>query len=112
MVFLIATLIDTTNLDNKVFEIAKKLNCLVCLGESVAYSQSDLAVDMRNKIKQMLKEGKSEKEILDYFVSIYGESILAEPPKKGIYNFLWIMPYLILIISFFGILIYFFSKRK
>jgi cytochrome c-type biogenesis protein CcmH len=60
----------------------------------------------------MLKEGKSEREILDYFVSIYGESILAEPPKKGIYNFLWIMPYLILIISFFGILIYFFSKRK
>ncbi len=107
MVFLIATLVDTTNLDNKVFEIAKKLNCLVCLGESVAYSQSDLAIDMRNKIREMLKEGKSEKEVLNYFVSVYGEQVLAEPPKRGIFKFLWLMPYVVLIISFIGILIYF-----
>ncbi|MEO0202386.1 MAG: cytochrome c-type biogenesis protein CcmH [candidate division WOR-3 bacterium] len=111
MVLLIALSIDSINLDNKVFEIAKKLNCLVCPGESVAYSQSELAVDMRNKIREMLKDGKSEKEILDYFVSVYGEKVLSEPPKEGIFNFLWIFPYFILFISFIGILIYFYTRK-
>ncbi|MCS7244657.1 MAG: cytochrome c-type biogenesis protein CcmH [candidate division WOR-3 bacterium] len=111
MVFIIFS-IDTINLDNKVFEIAKKLNCQVCAGENVAYSQSDLAVDMRNKIRELLREGKTEKEILDYFVSVYGEQVLAEPPKKGFFNFLWIIPNVVIILSILGILLYFAIKKK
>ncbi|MEO0143617.1 MAG: cytochrome c-type biogenesis protein CcmH [candidate division WOR-3 bacterium] len=111
MVLLIALSLDSLSLENKVFEIAKKLNCLVCPGESVAYSQSELAIDMRNKIRELLKEGKSEKEILDYFVSIYGENVLSEPPKEGIFNFLWIFPYVILVVSFLGIIIYFYTRK-
>lgn len=111
MVLIIFSL-DTLNLDNKVFEIAKKLNCQVCAGENVAYSQSDLAVDMRNKIREMLKQGKTEEEILNYFVSIYGEQVLAEPPKKGFFNFLWIIPNVVIVLSILGIILYFIIKKK
>ena len=106
------TPVDTAGIDDRVFQIAEKLKCLVCAGETVAYSQSDLARDMRLKIKELLLEGKSEKEILDYFVSIYGEEVLAEPPKKGFFSLIWIMPWVVFALSIMGIIYYVMTREK
>ncbi len=106
------TPVDTAGIDDRVFQIAEKLKCLVCAGETVAYSQSDLARDMRLKIKELLLEGKSEKEILDYFVGIYGEEVLAEPPKKGFFSLIWIMPWVVFVLSIVGVIYYVMTREK
>ena len=104
--------IDTLTIDDQVFRIAEKLKCLVCAGETVAYSQSDLARDMRLKIKELLLEGKTEKEILDYFVSIYGEEVLAEPPKRGFFSLIWILPWVVFVLSILGVIYYVMTREK
>lgn len=76
----------------RVFEIASKLRCPVCTGESVAQSASPTAVQMRELIAQKLAAGESEAQILDYFVARYGEWILLEPPRHGIYLVVWLLP--------------------
>lgn len=76
----------------RVFEIANKLRCPVCTGESVGQSASPTSVQMRELIAQKLAAGESEAQILDYFVTRYGEWILLEPPRHGIYLVVWLLP--------------------
>lgn len=80
------------NIEDEVREISGLLMCPVCQGQSVSESNSQLAEDMRNSIRSQLKEGKSREEILSYFKSRYGDSILASPPPKGINWIIWILP--------------------
>ncbi len=74
-----------------------KLNCPVCAGQNVAESNSPVAKEMRALVRQMLREGKSEEEILAYFVERYGEWILTVPPSRGVNRLLWWLPPLVLI---------------
>ena len=61
----------------------KQLLCPVCLGETLDQSQAPLAKQMRQILRDRLAVGQSEEEILDYFVSLYSESVLAAPLKSG-----------------------------
>jgi len=81
-----------SNIEDEVREISGLLMCPVCQGQSVSESNSQLAEDMRNSIRSQLKEGKSREQILSYFKSRYGESILASPPPKGINWLIWLLP--------------------
>ena len=85
--------------DNDLYDISNELMCPVCQGQTVAESNSQLALSMKEVIKIKISEGKSKKEILDYFISQYGETILAKPPIKGFNLILWILPPIILILS-------------
>ena len=73
--------------------------CPVCQGQTVAESNSKLALSMREVIKIKVSNGESKKEILDYFIGQYGETILAKPPIKGFSLLLWLTPPIILIIT-------------
>lgn len=75
-----------------VFDIASQLRCPVCVSESVAQSSSPTSVQMREIIAEKLEAGESEAEILAYFVERYGDWILLEPPRRGMYLFVWLMP--------------------
>ena len=100
------------SLDDRVNEIAHLLMCPVCRGQSVAESNSNLAQDMRQIIRKQLEEGKSEEEVIAYFVSRYGEAILASPPPKGVNWLLWILPGLAIILGGFGIAIYLYKSQS
>jgi cytochrome c-type biogenesis protein CcmH len=76
----------------RVFEVASRLRCPVCVSESVAQSASETSVRMREIIAEKLEAGESEAEILDYFQARYGDWILLEPPRRGIYLVVWIVP--------------------
>ena len=78
----------------RVFEVAGKLRCPVCVSESVAQSASPTSIEMRQIISEKLAAGESEEEILAYFVARYGDWILLEPPKRGFYLLLWSLPLL------------------
>ena len=79
-------------IDDGVRRIALQLQCPVCEGESVADSPSGLASDMRGVIRAKLIAGESDQQILDEFVASYGDSILTEPPKRGISLGVWVGP--------------------
>src|SRR3954470_15511059 len=79
-------------LDDGVRRVALQLQCPVCEGETVADSPSGLAGDMRSVIRTKLVAGESDQQILDEFVDSYGDSILTEPPKRGISLGVWVGP--------------------
>jgi cytochrome c-type biogenesis protein CcmH len=78
--------------DDAVRRIALQLQCPVCEGQNAADSPSGLATDMRRVIRSKLAAGEADQQILDEFVASYGDSILSEPPKRGISLGVWLGP--------------------
>jgi cytochrome c-type biogenesis protein CcmH len=77
-------------LDDGVRRLGLQLQCPVCEGETVADSPSGLAGDMRGVIRTKIAAGVPDQQILDDFVASYGDSILTEPPKRGISLGVWL----------------------
>lgn len=84
-------------------KIFKQLRCIVCDGESLAESNAEFSVDMRSLVREKLKAGKGEAEIMSFLNQRYGNAILQEPPIKNSTYFLWFAPVIFLIIGFFFI---------
>ncbi|WP_414656376.1 cytochrome c-type biogenesis protein CcmH [Deinococcus sp. VB343] len=72
--------------------IGSKLHCPICSGESIAQSQTDISRQMMNEVRDGIRQGQSERQILERFVASYGERILMEPPRRGINWLLWGFP--------------------
>ena len=72
--------------------INKILMCPVCPGESIDQSQNDLAINMKEIVKQHIAGGKTDDQILDYFVQRYGVVVLMEPPREGLGILVWTVP--------------------
>jgi cytochrome c-type biogenesis protein CcmH len=83
----------------RTLELARRMHCPVCAGQTVADSNSELALQIRGIIEEKVQAGESDQEILDYFFARYGPSILAEPPKSGIGMGLWWMPVLVVAVG-------------
>ena len=84
-------------LEARMLRIATELRCLVCQNQTIADSHADLAVDLRNQVKEMLKRGDSDEAIIDYMTARYGDFVLYRPPLKGTTFILWFGPGLLLI---------------
>ena len=91
-------------LDQQMIRIAEQLQCPVCEGQSVAFSNSQLATEMRRTIEDKLAEGKNDAAIIQYFVDRYGIKILREPPRTGLLAWLWITPVLGFVLALLGLL--------
>ena len=90
-------------------KIHKNLRCLVCQGQSIADSNSDFALTLKMVVKDLIDQGKTEKEIYSFLSDKYGDWILYKP-KFNLGNFLlWSLPYLALVI---GAVIIVFLIRK
>ena len=91
-------------------KIHKNLRCLVCQGQSVADSNSDFALTLKMVVKDLIDQGKTEKEIYSFLSDKYGDWILYKP-KLNLGNFLlWVLPYLALIIG--GLIIVFLIRKS
>ncbi len=77
--------------------IAAQLRCPVCQNESVADSPSELAAQMRVLIREKIAAGETDRQILDYFVSRYGQWILLNPPRHGLNWIVWLAPAVVLL---------------
>lgn len=89
-------------MERETLAIAKDLRCAVCQNQPVSESNSDLARDMRAIIREQLEAGKSRDEIVDYFVSRYGNYVLMKPPYDQAGTLLWLAPVLLLIVMAIG----------
>ena len=87
------------NIDDKVKEISLQLRCMTCQNQSIHDSDADFSLQIKKIIKDQIIEAKSEKEIIDFLVSRYGEYIVFKPMlnKKNI--FLWVFPFVLFIFS-------------
>lgn len=83
-------------LEDRVMSLAQELRCLVCQNETIADSRADLAVDLRNQIREQMKAGKSDKEIIAFMTERYGKFILFRPPVDPTTYLLWFGPFVLL----------------
>jgi cytochrome c-type biogenesis protein CcmH len=79
---------------DEINQVAKKLSCPTCTGINVADCPTETCAQWRAQIGEMLVEGSSEQEILDYFSARYGDHVLQVPPKRGFFMWVWILPVL------------------
>lgn len=90
----------------RTMELAQRLQCPVCSGQSVADSQVTLAQQMRDVIEQKVQAGESDEQILAYFTARYGENVLLEPPKSGFTLTLWWIPPAVLLMGGLAVVLY------
>jgi cytochrome c-type biogenesis protein CcmH len=98
-------------LEQRMVKLAEKLRCLVCQNESLASSRSELANDLRQEVREQMKKGMSDQEIIDYLVARYGDFVLFDPPMKRYTLLLWYGPFALLLIGLIGLIIQL-RKRK
>ncbi len=91
-----AKVVDESEIDEKVRDIAKTLRCAVCQTENIWESGAPLAHQMREAIRERVIQGQSAEDILAYFHSRYGNYIMMEPPKQGLNWLIWLAPFLLL----------------
>jgi cytochrome c-type biogenesis protein CcmH len=82
--------------EKRVMALAAELRCLVCQNQTIADSHADLAVDLRNQIREMLAKGQTETQVRDYMTARYGDFVLYNPPMKSTTALLWLGPPLLL----------------
>jgi cytochrome c-type biogenesis protein CcmH len=95
-VLLLAAAARAQSLDDRVYAISRQLMCPVCAGQTVAESDATVAREMRAIIRQKLVAGETPDQILRYFVTQFGDGVLAEPPRRGLSVILYLGPMLAL----------------
>jgi cytochrome c-type biogenesis protein CcmH len=98
-------------MQDRYMNLIKQIRCLVCQNESLADSQADLAGDLRKDIFNMMGNGKSNKQIVDFLVQRYGDFVLYRPPFQGTTVLLWVLPFVFLVVAIFSV-IYFVRLRS
>jgi cytochrome c-type biogenesis protein CcmH len=96
-------------LEARVNALSAELRCLVCQNQTIADSHADLAVDLKNQVREQLKAGRSEAQIIEYMTQRYGDFVLYRPPVKATTLLLWGGPALLMLI---GLLVYWRSLRR
>ena len=79
-------------LEARMTRITAELRCLVCQNQTIADSNAGLAVDLRRETREMLRQGKSDEEIIAYMTARYGDFVLYRPPLKSSTALLWFGP--------------------
>ena len=88
-------------LERRVHDLSSELRCLVCQNQTLADSNAPLAVDLRNQVREQLKSGKSERDVVDFLTARYGDFVLYRPPLKASTVLLWAAPFLLLALGLF-----------
>ena len=101
---------EDPQIEQRMKNLTEQLRCLVCQNETLADSRADLAEDLRKQIREQMKAGKSDPEIIAFLTDRYGDFVLYKPPVKATTYLLWFGPFV-----FLGggtIVLYRFVKRR
>lgn len=99
-------------LEKRVMALAEDLRCLVCQNETLAGSHAPLAVDLRQQIREQMKAGRSNEEIIAFMTERYGDFVLFRPPVKATTYLLWFGPFLLLAAGIIVQLLYLKRRRE
>ena len=98
-------------LEKQAMALADELRCLVCQNQTLADSNAELAVDLKNQIREKLRQGMSERDIIDFMVARYGDFVLYRPPMKATTLLLWFGPLLLMVLGL-GVLLNRLLRRR
>jgi cytochrome c-type biogenesis protein CcmH len=86
-----------TALETRARNLSRELRCMVCQNQSIDDSDAPLARDLRLLVRERLKAGDSDTQILDFLVARYGDFVLLKPRFTSHTALLWLLPALVLI---------------
>ena len=101
---------EDPQIEQRMRNLTQQLRCLVCQNETLADSQADLAEDLRREIREQMRAGKTDQQILAYLTQRYGDFVLYRPPIKSTTYLLWFGPFVLLIIGL--IVLYRYVKHR
>lgn len=101
-----APLAEDPVVEKRMVAISEELRCLVCQNESLAGSRAELAQDLRREIRTMIKQDKTDAEIMDFMVSRYGDYVRYRPPMKASTVLLWFGPFALLVGGVIALVVY------
>ena len=93
------SLFANESIDTKVKKLTLELRCMTCQNQSVHDSDSDYSKDIKIFVKKKFEEGLNEKEIKKILTERYGEYILFKPYFNSKNLFLWLFPFILLVLS-------------
>ena len=99
-------------LEGSVRKISQQLRCPVCQGETLYDSQSSLAAEMRDIIREQLAANRSESEIIAYFVDRYGDYVRLAPSLQGSQFVIWLIPFAVFLTGTVGVSIAILRRQK
>lgn len=102
---------EDPKIEQRMKALTEQLRCLVCQNETLADSRADLAEDLRREIREQIKAGKSDQEIIAFLTDRYGDFVLYNPPVKRTTYLLWFGPF-ILLIAGTGVLYRYLKRRR
>ncbi len=106
-----AELLDDPVYKERFDALTKELRCLKCQNQSIYDSQAGLADDLRRQIREQMYAGKTDQEIVEYLVTRYGDFVRYRPDVNASTLFLWVGPFIFLIIGI-AMLVYQIRKRR
>ena len=93
-------ILENEQLETRARQISSELRCMVCQNENIDSSNAGVAKDLRKLIRDELKAGKTNNQIIDFIHEKYGDYVLFRPPLKSYTLFLWFSPVLIFLFLF------------
>lgn len=91
-------------------DITRELRCLVCQNESIDASNAPLAKDLRVLVRERIKAGDTDSQVLDYVVARYGRFVLLRPPVEPQTYIVWFGPFALLIVA--GASVFLYTRRR
>ena len=91
---------ETIEQQSRYTQLIENIRCPVCQGQSIGGSNSDLANDLREKVREMILDSQTDSEIYSFMVERYGDFVVYKPPVNTKTYFLWFAPVLVLISLF------------
>ena len=102
---------EDPQIEQRMRALTEQLRCLVCQNETLADSRADLAEDLRKEIREQMKAGKRDQEIIDFLTQRYGDFVLYKPPVKSTTYLLWFGPF-VLLFAGTGVLYRYLKRRR
>ena len=88
---------DDPAVEERLAKLSHELRCLQCQNQTLAESPSSIAADLRREIREQIKAGKSDKEIVAFLTQRYGDFILYRPRVTPLTYLLWFGPFVLLV---------------
>ena len=95
--FAAADAVQDAALEVRLNRLSAELRCLVCQNQSLADSHAELAIDLKNQVRDMMRAGRTDDEIKAYLTDRYGDFVLYRPPVRTTTWLLWAGPFVLLV---------------
>ncbi len=100
---------DSAQQQSRFHELIEELRCMVCQNQNLADSNAELAQDLRNRVYDMIRAGRTDEFIVGHLVERYGDFVLYRPPVKSTTLLLWLGPLIFLLLA--GLTIWIYTRR-